>query len=258
MSKQASSRPCPSSLRPRWCTSVRAAALPRTRPLLARLRVTLSAARLTHRAYTLVLPFVCSAYENVGAFGKQGLSDRNSFPLFGFGTSNRENVSKVFLSSAHEKSKHGLGSPGPAALYERKGALAGHEYGFGSDDRFQRLGRHLADASELPGPGSYDHDSTFNTQHSSSRRTDSSYGFGTSNRAIQVRLVSQRLYQLCCNVTAATLTPLGQRIGSKQAQVPMWGAQGGGHGRVMDLVRVCACVFVTIQALLTIFHSFPT
>jgi hypothetical protein len=123
----------------------------------------------------------------MGAFGSQSLSERNSVPLFGFGTSNRENVSKVFVSSAHEKAKFGLQSPGPAALYQRKGALEGKEYGFGTDDRFQRLGRHLADSAELPGPGSYQHDSTFNTQHSSSRRTDSSFGFGTSNRAIQAK-----------------------------------------------------------------------
>lgn len=127
------------------------------------------------------------SYENETAFGKQGLSSRTDAALWGFGTSNRHNTAKVFISQAHEKSKHGLASPGPAALYQHRGALEGPEYGFGTDDRFQRLGRQLADSSELPGPGSYAHDSTFNTQHSSSRRTDSRYGFGSSNREHQAK-----------------------------------------------------------------------
>jgi len=127
------------------------------------------------------------AYDNVGSFGKQGLSSRSSFPLYGFGTSNRQNVAKVFISTAHEKSKHGQGSPGPAALYQRKSGLEGSEYGFGTDERYTRRDRNLSDSSELPGPGSYAHDTTFNVQHSSSRRTDASYGFGSSNRDIQAK-----------------------------------------------------------------------
>jgi hypothetical protein len=127
------------------------------------------------------------AYDNVGAFGKQAYSSRTTTPLYGFGTSNRENVTKVFLSTAHEKSKHGLASPGPAANYHRKPALGGAKFGFGTDDRWQRLDRSLNDSSELPGPGSYTHDTTFNTQYSSARRTDSSYGFGSGTREHQAK-----------------------------------------------------------------------
>ena len=90
------------------------------------------------------------AYENAGSFGKQELSHRHSFALYGFGTSNRHNVAKVFISTNHEKSKHGEASPGPAALYQRGSALEGPEYGFGTDERYMRRDRHLNDAGELP------------------------------------------------------------------------------------------------------------
>lgn len=126
-------------------------------------------------------------YNNAGSFGMQGLSHRNSFPLYGFGTSDRQNVTKVFISSLHEKSKHGVESPGPAAMYSRGSGLDGSEYGFGTDERYMRRDRMLNDQGELPGPGSYDHDSTFNQQHSSSRRTDSRYSFGSSDRAMQAK-----------------------------------------------------------------------
>ena len=59
------------------------------------------------------------AYENAGAFGKQGLSNRSTFPLYGFGTVDRSMASKVFISSAHAASSYGQASPGPAAMYTK-------------------------------------------------------------------------------------------------------------------------------------------
>lgn len=73
-------------------------------------------------------------------------------------------------------------------MYHKAGGLAGPEYGFGTDDRFQRLGRQLSDASELPGPGSYSADSTLGSQRSSRLTTQPAFGFGSSNREHSARI----------------------------------------------------------------------
>ena len=48
------------------------------------------------------------AYENPGAFGRQGLSNRSTFPKYGFGTVDRDMAAKVFISPSHNKSFFGL------------------------------------------------------------------------------------------------------------------------------------------------------
>jgi hypothetical protein len=60
--------------------------------------------------------------------------------------------------------------------------MSGPKYGFGTDDRFQRMTRHLGDESELPGPGSYSSDSTLGSNRSSRLTTQPAFGFGSSNR----------------------------------------------------------------------------
>lgn len=121
-------------------------------------------------------------YENVSGFGRQGLSNRSTNPLYGFGTVNREMAGKVFISPQHASSSFGRASPGPAAMYQREGGLRGAKYGFGTDERFNRLARELSDAADLPGPGSYDDKGIMGEQTSSRLATEPAFGFGTSNR----------------------------------------------------------------------------
>ena len=73
-------------------------------------------------------------------------------------------------------------------MYAKAGGLSGPKYGFGTDDRFQRLGRRLSYAADLPGPGSYSSDSTLGSQRSSRLTTQPAFGFGTSNREHLARI----------------------------------------------------------------------
>jgi hypothetical protein len=47
------------------------------------------------------------------ACGKQPLSMKKSMPLYSFGTSDRDQAAKLFLSKEHEKGQKGSMSPGP-------------------------------------------------------------------------------------------------------------------------------------------------
>ena len=122
------------------------------------------------------------AYDGDSAFGKQGNSSRTTFPIYGFGSVDRGMAQKVFISPQHSASKYGQQSPGPAAMYSKPGGMAGPKFGFGTDDRFNRLARQLGDAAEQPGPGAYEGGSVFGANMSSRLESTSRYGFGTSNR----------------------------------------------------------------------------
>jgi len=173
------------------------------------------------------------AYENAGAFGKQGLSNRSTFPLYGFGTVDRAMASKVFISPGHAASAYGQSSPGPAALYHKAGGLAGPKYGFGTDDRFQRLGRQLSDASELPGPGSYSSDSTLGSQRSSRLTTQPAFGFGSSNREHTAKIFLSDLHAKSGGASAYVTSPgpgvysaassVGRQATSRGRSAPTWG-----------------------------------
>jgi len=180
-------------------------------------------------------------YENVGAFGKQGLSQRSSFPLYGFGTVDRQMASKVFISQAHAHARDvGVGSPGPAAMYQKASGLAGPKYGFGSDGRWSRIERHLNDQSELPGPMEYNTEilrdsgnSTLNTNSESRTITQPAYGFGSSNRDHSARIFLSDMHAKAAASTAYitspgpavyTLTPsMGTQSTSRGRSAPSWG-----------------------------------
>jgi hypothetical protein len=51
--------------------------------------------------------------KEVGACGKQTLSIKKSMPLYSFGSSDRDQAKKIFLSKEHEKGQRGEFSPGP-------------------------------------------------------------------------------------------------------------------------------------------------
>ena len=103
------------------------------------------------------------AYSLQGAVGPQGSSTKRSAPLPGFGSSNREHMTKVFMTPQHEKiNSYGKGSPGPA-VYTRETSIGKQllstkretpSFGFGGCDRWYT--RKIADRV-VPkiGPGSY-------------------------------------------------------------------------------------------------------
>jgi len=119
-------------------------------------------------------------------FGSQSLSRRRSAPIYGFGTSVRDQYQKVFMSQEHEKLKGGnINSPGPA-VYSLHSALGKQLDGrkgsaptwmFGTTERFAANRR-----MPTPGPGTYTSRSAFGTQATSRQESQPIYGFGTSNR----------------------------------------------------------------------------
>jgi len=103
-----------------------------------------------------------NAYESPSSVGAQVASTRHSAPLPGFGTSTRENMTKVFLTPAHEKVSFGKASPGPLS-YSLQGSIGKQtmspkkdmpSWGFGSCDRWYT--RNMAKRhANLPAPGAY-------------------------------------------------------------------------------------------------------
>ena len=91
--------------------------------------------------------------------GPQPLSSRKNTAAFSFGGGTRDNASKIFISTRHEKSQFsGVGTPGP-------GGYMAHPSTFGkqpnsraatapssSFGKSARLGQYKSDT---PGPGSY-------------------------------------------------------------------------------------------------------
>jgi hypothetical protein len=98
------------------------------------------------------------SYAMTASVGKQ--STRESAPIFGFGSSTRENQAKVYMSPEHEKGNFGRGSPGPCTytLQQSVGTQrlskdhSSASWGFGTADRWSG-GPRSSDMS--PGPGSY-------------------------------------------------------------------------------------------------------
>lgn len=52
------------------------------------------------------------------ACGKQALSKKKSLPLYSFGTSDRDQARKVYMSREHEKGQKGDFSPGPTTAQQ--------------------------------------------------------------------------------------------------------------------------------------------
>lgn len=101
------------------------------------------------------------AYGIKPAVGTQVTSNKASMPKFGFGTSNRDHMSKVFISKEHEKVTGGRDAPGPGTntipSLTGKPVVSGHQrsgasWGFGSSKRFTDAFKHQKDN---PGPGHY-------------------------------------------------------------------------------------------------------
>ena len=100
-------------------------------------------------------------YKTVPAIGPQVSGALASAPRYGFGSSNRDDMAKVYISSEHEKVSGGRDAPGPGA-YKVKSltgnpVVAGHQrtgsrWGFGTGKRFTNEFKHQ---EGNPGPGQY-------------------------------------------------------------------------------------------------------
>lgn len=181
-------------------------------------------------------------YENASGFSRQALSNRASFPRYGFGTVDRDMAGKVFISPAHSSSSFGRASPGPAAMYQRESGMAGSKYGFGTEERFGRVARQLGDAAEAPGPGSYDDKGVLGEQASSKVSTVASFGFGSSNREHISRVFVSDMHARAAGTSnngnfspspnAYTLTNgIGVQPTSRGRSAPSWGFGTGSRFR---------------------------
>ena len=100
-------------------------------------------------------------YKILPAVGPQVNGKLKSAPLYGFGSSNRDHMAKVYISAEHEKVSGGGDAPGPGQ-YSVKSltgnpVVAGHQvsgakWGFGTGKRFTDAFKHQ---QGNPGPGHY-------------------------------------------------------------------------------------------------------
>lgn len=92
-----------------------------------------------------------------GAVGKQEMSTKKTLPAYRFGSSTRDAVKKIFISTEHEKAQYGENSPGPitASMRSAMGSQqlsakkSNPSWGFGTSKR------QTVQIAEGPGPGSY-------------------------------------------------------------------------------------------------------
>jgi hypothetical protein len=100
-------------------------------------------------------------YKLTPAVGPQVNGRLKSSPLYGFGSSNRDHMAKVYISSEHEKYSGGRDAPGPGqyAIKSLTGnpVVSGHQvsgsrWGFGTGKRFTDEFKHQ---KGNPGPGHY-------------------------------------------------------------------------------------------------------
>lgn len=119
--------------------------------------------------------------------GPQVTSRRRSAPLYGFGSSTRQQAGKVFMSSEHAKlAPPNVPTPGPQ--YTVRAAVGPQVDGskasapmwmFGSSERFAG---NTKPSAQFPGPGTYSATSGVGVQVSSAKHTQPLYGFGTATR----------------------------------------------------------------------------
>lgn len=91
------------------------------------------------------------------ALGKQVYSKKKSLPAYGFGTSTRMGMQRVYISAEHEKGQYGQGSPGPMTARPKSAfrqqvnssKSTSPSFGFGTSKRNSQYG------NPNPGPGTY-------------------------------------------------------------------------------------------------------
>jgi len=122
--------------------------------------------------------------------GVQYDSKKATAPIYGFGSSDRANLAKVFLSAEHAKVDFGKNGPGP--IYDLKSSFgrqdsskmrSGALFSFGTADRFQKPSADRAKRqTAVPGPGAYAAASSIGRMVDSTRESAAQFGFGSSTR----------------------------------------------------------------------------
>jgi len=179
------------------------------------------------------------AYGSTASFGTQVSSAIQSAPTFGFGSAERRHVEKVYLSEEHQKSLHGLDSPGPLANYRMSASVGRQEssrkanhptYTFGGGGRFKNESE--SRASKLPGPGTYELLQSIGPQVASNRAAAPMPGFGASTRQTQDKLyISPEHEKMHYGKLSPgpqsgsfTLPPtVGKQFLSRNKSMPSWG-----------------------------------
>lgn len=176
------------------------------------------------------------AYDMPQGVGLQVSSSKQTQPMYGFGSAGREHVSKVFLSEEHNKSLHGIDSPGPQ-VYTLQGSVGKQELSrkgnqpawvFASSNRFRY--DHVKRAATSPGPGAYTLGQSVGSQVVSTKTSSPMPGFGTSNRDQMNKLYISSEHEKAqngnnspgpCNYALPEST--GRQPLSKYSSMPSWG-----------------------------------
>ena len=131
-------------------------------------------------------------YDMTPGVGPQTSSAKQTQPMFGFGTSTREHVSKVYVSEEHNKSLHGIESPGPVyelirgvgkQLDSKKESCPAWVFGGA-----ERITNDVRSAAGNPSPAAYTLNPAVGVQTASTKESSPIYGFGTSNRDHMMKL----------------------------------------------------------------------
>ena len=168
--------------------------------------------------------------------GLQVSSSKHTQPMFGFGSAGREHVQKVFVSDEHNKSLHGVNSPGPC-MYTLLGAVGTQQLSrtknqpswvFATGERFRY--DHVKRAATSPGPGSYSLGQSVGPQVASTKASSPMPGFGTSNRDQMGKLYISSEHEKSqtgnnspgpCNYSLPPAT--ARQPLSKYSSMPSWG-----------------------------------
>ena len=135
-------------------------------------------------------------------FGEQHDSRKPSAPVFGFGSSDRKALERVFISTDHNKAD--FGKLGPGHIYDVTPGFGKQvssknvnppSFSFGTASRFLKPSAERAKRNpQVPGPGAYAAQSSIGKTVNSNHVTEAAFGFGTSTRdhAAKVFLSSEQ------------------------------------------------------------------
>jgi len=167
-------------------------------------------------------------------FGAQHDSKKSTAPIYGFGSADRQQLQKVFLTPEHSKSDYGKNSPGP--IYDLKSSMGLQSsskktsmplFSFGTADRFAKP--KTGPGQTVPGPGAYQAPSALGKQGDSSKFSAPDYGFGSSTRAHQEKVfLSQEQAKINFGIQSPgpsaynSRSAVGTQPSSKNETAPAW------------------------------------
>lgn len=167
-------------------------------------------------------------------FGQQHDSKKSTAPIYGFGSADRANLAKVFLTPEHSKSDYGKNSPGP--IYELKSSIGKQSsskcgssplFSFGTADRFNKP--KTGPGQAVPGPGAYQCPSSLGTQADSTKGSAADHGFGSSTRHHQEKVfLSEESAKVNYGVGSPgpsaynSRSSVGKQASSKNETSPTW------------------------------------